>query len=265
MKALPLLLGALLAVAALPALAAADTLAETRVSRALTGVVSASLAESGSFEVLTAADLRGVLSLDAQRQLAGCVDDHCVPELGHALGTRYAIFGRLDRAGDVLILNLSLVDTENARVVRRASVTGADEAALVESARTAVDGISAALEELGADRVLVLDVAAPLEDPPPPLLAVVGVATATTGLGGLGLTYLATAAFTALVMNNIRVPETLPLAWNFVPIVGAFIGPFASPRDYGDMLFLGLGAVQVLTAIVAASGGALWLWAPDAE
>ncbi len=215
--------------------------------------------------MLTAADLRDVLSLTAQKQLLGCASEKCVTDAGSAVGTRYAVFGRLDHAGDLLILNLTLVDTQSAKVLRRASVTGDDEAALVDSARTAAGGFAAVLEEVGAERVLVLDVMAPLVDPPPPLVTITAVTTLIVGVAALTLTYLATSAFTAMVLTSIRVPETRPLALNFIPVVGALIGPFASPRDYGDVLFLTLGGLQLLSAVVAAGGGALWVMTPESE
>lgn len=267
MRHQPTLVIALLCAAlAAPPAAAEDLTTESRTARGLTSVVTSSLAaQDAPYEVITAADLRDVLALDAVQQLAGCVDDDCMSEIGPALGTRYVVFGRLDEVGDLLLLNLSLVDTSQARVVRRVSVTGKDEAALVESARTAVSGLVAALQEEGADRVLVLDVQAPPPDPELHVLALSGAATAAAGLGLFTLTYVTTAVFAATTLVRIRAPEARGVAFSFIPLVGPFLVPFASTRDYGNPLWLGLGTVQALTVIAAAAGGGLWLLAPDEE
>ena len=109
----------------LPSIAVLDLKAGDGVSQALihfvTGAVARAAQSTEAFRVISADDIRALLSLEATKQACGAGSPSCLAEIGGALGADYMISGSLDQVGDKLNLSLSLLDVKRASNVSRAS------------------------------------------------------------------------------------------------------------------------------------------------
>lgn len=133
-------LGRALAVAALlctlPSSAIAEPSTRTRVlvleptgkklspedRRTLAGLVAVSLARWPMFDVVTAADMKKAMELNAQRQLLGCATDVCLADLAELSSAQLVVFGDVNRLGKLIVLNLNLFDSVASKSVGRVSV-----------------------------------------------------------------------------------------------------------------------------------------------
>jgi hypothetical protein len=96
---------------------------EAREARLLTGRVARALSELEGYRVVTQADLKDLVELEGERQLAGdCDTDSCLAEIASALGARYLVNGRVGRIGSLLLLQLGLFDAEGAGWLARQEV-----------------------------------------------------------------------------------------------------------------------------------------------
>ena len=109
--------------------------ADVIMRRALSGKIAARLSADPRIEVLSGDDVRGMATLDAERQAAGC-DDSCLSELAGALDARFVVSGSVGRLGAVYIVNLSIFDAREARSIARRTW----EAARLEEIVARVDG-----------------------------------------------------------------------------------------------------------------------------
>ncbi len=114
-------LGALLVVASAAAAAPVDKVGvlpfhdgagvSKRVAAALTEAVAGALAKTG-VEVVTQQQLKALLDLEAQKQLAGCADDACMAQIGEALGVDALVTGTLAKVGRSYLVGLRSVDVK---------------------------------------------------------------------------------------------------------------------------------------------------------
>jgi len=78
--------------------------------------------ESGGLSVIGSSDITSIMTLEEQRvQFTGCVDDVCLAEIGGALGVNLLMVSSIGVLGSNYILNIKLLDTSTANVVKRAS------------------------------------------------------------------------------------------------------------------------------------------------
>jgi len=109
------------------------------------------------YDVLSGADVRRLVELEAEKQAVGCTDDaSCLAEIAGAMGAQYVISGSVGKLGTRFILTLTLFDSRAARSVSRVDLRAAsiDEIA---------DGLASKVKELmGALEVT----SAPSEKPP---------------------------------------------------------------------------------------------------
>ena len=105
----------------------------------LTGLATASLAKNRQVRIVSGSELAELMELEGEKAALGCVDDGCLAEIAGALGARFAVSGRIAKLGDVLVLQMRLMDVPRAeslsRVVRNAGgletfVTEMDAAAV---------------------------------------------------------------------------------------------------------------------------------------
>jgi TolB-like protein len=99
-----------------------DAMAVSR-ARALTDVVTGEVSALSPCAVLSRSDIRGILSLEAEKQLLGCATDSesCMAELAGALGADYLVNGTVSRIEGSVLLSLRLTDMKTLKVVRRAT------------------------------------------------------------------------------------------------------------------------------------------------
>lgn len=72
-------------------------------------------------QVIAGSDLRALLGLEAQKQLAGCDDSGCLAQIGGAMGVEYLLVVDVGEIGGRWNLSLSLLDVPHARAAARSS------------------------------------------------------------------------------------------------------------------------------------------------
>lgn len=156
----------------------------------VSSLVAAAATQNQALDVLSAADVRNAVDLEAQRTIMGCDATSCLLEVAQALDARLVVHGTLGTLGASVILTLSAFDTTSSSALGRV--------VLQDSRIDAFGGkIPDAVVELLARvppptpgtriRTVVLDVK--LAAPPPPPAAPVAepFAFPWTGVGiGLG-------------------------------------------------------------------------------
>ena len=95
--------------------------------------------------VVSGADMRAMLDLEAQKAALGCDEASCIAELGGALGVPFLIVGSVGAVGSRLVLNLKLLAVEESKVVGRVSEVLPDLDAVLDAMPELVDRISVSL------------------------------------------------------------------------------------------------------------------------
>jgi TolB-like protein len=87
------------------------------------GILATQLSKLEEFNVVSNADMREMLALEADRTSAGCTDDEgCLAEMAGALGARFVLYGQVGALGESMVVNLNLRDTAAAGSVVRESI-----------------------------------------------------------------------------------------------------------------------------------------------
>ena len=125
------------AVAPKPGLAVMDMKVEAGLSKGVGALLNERLItefqNSPVFgSIMGASDMREMLDLEQQKTALGCGDSNCLAELGGALGVPYLVTSSVGRVGSRLMLNIKLLEVEEARVAARSSVIYDDEDKLVD-------------------------------------------------------------------------------------------------------------------------------------
>jgi hypothetical protein len=188
------------------------------VVKTVTGVVAVKLSDVKSLDVLSGDDVRRLAELEAERQVAGCDEASCLAELAGALGARYVVFGQLGTLGELIVVNLSLFDSERAEAVGRATAEG-------RSVERLPGLIGPALRKLLSGVVAEEDLAVlPAEAPPE-----TAQSPAAGAGGGLPIVPIAVASAGGVVL----IAGAAAAAFSFVP--GMWIGDkeaeFATSTD----------------------------------
>lgn len=114
-KAPPTAPGGAAKVAMLPLAAGAGVKPE--VASALGETLAAELRRAGAVQLVTEAEIKAVLSLEAQQSLAGCAEDACLADVGAALGVDLLLTGSIARPGESWLVHVRLLDAKRVTVV----------------------------------------------------------------------------------------------------------------------------------------------------
>ena len=93
--------------------------ASSGLAAILTELVLQGVHDLKQFRVVGQKDVNQMLSMEQQKQLAGCSDTSCLVEIAGALGTKYTVDGTIGIVGSSNVLSLTLLDTSKAVVVSR--------------------------------------------------------------------------------------------------------------------------------------------------
>jgi hypothetical protein len=106
----------------------------------LNAVLTSYLANELRAEVVSAADVRGLLKLEQTQQLLGCDAVRCAADasLGNSLGTRRLLVSSLVSSGPRLTLSVTLMDVEMGKPLGRAAGEVTESDALTELAKDLV-------------------------------------------------------------------------------------------------------------------------------
>lgn len=129
----------------------------------LAGMLAQGAAVDLRADVLTSADLRNALDLEAQKQVASCGDGaSCLAEIAQALDAHVVLSGNLSSLEDEWLLQVSAYDARQASSAGRRTVRATTRKELATSAEVAGRELIAPLlvgkSETERLRVLVLDV-----------------------------------------------------------------------------------------------------------
>lgn len=101
----------------------------------VTSLVATELERQEVFNVVSKAEIRAMLTHEAEKQALGCdAGASCMGDLGNALGVRYLVSGSLGKVGDSYTLNLALTDTQASKVEGRVSESAKEQNKLLEVA-----------------------------------------------------------------------------------------------------------------------------------
>jgi hypothetical protein len=109
--------------------------------------LTVALSEEPYFSVVSGAELRQMLELEAQKSLMGCDDESCLAEIAGALGARWVVMGAYHRLGDGVRTDLTLYDAESLSILRRVFFEADSGADAVDRAPRAALRLVAAYEE----------------------------------------------------------------------------------------------------------------------
>ncbi|MBL90886.1 MAG: hypothetical protein CMH56_03630 [Myxococcales bacterium] len=137
------------------------TLIEADAVGIITNMMSAEMASyEDHFEIITNADMRQMVALEAEKQSMGCADDSsCLAELAGAMGARFVMFGEVGKLGKNIIITLNLFDSQEAKAAGRVIVRA-------KSLDEVPDKIPPALTKLVKKFVPQTPVAAAVVSPP---------------------------------------------------------------------------------------------------
>lgn len=99
-------------VGALPLAAGANV--DGKTAAAISEALAGELARVPGCEVITQAQMKALLDLEAQKQLVGCADDSCMAQLGAALGVDELVGGTVAKVGTSWLIGLRRVDAKSA-------------------------------------------------------------------------------------------------------------------------------------------------------
>lgn len=129
-------------VAMLPLNAGAGVTPE--VASAIGETLAAELRRVGGVQLVTEAEIKAVLSLEAQQNLAGCTQDACLADVGAALGVDLLVTGSIARPGESWLVHVRLLDAKRVAVVAQS-----DRRVKAPSVDGVVDELPGMAAELG--------------------------------------------------------------------------------------------------------------------
>lgn len=107
--------------------------------RAITALVARDIAKAG-LDVVSGDDLRSLVTLEGQKQEAGCAgDESCLADIAGALDARLVVSGFAGRLGRLIVVNLSLFDAHAAKAHGRVTVEAENLEQLPRKLEPAVD------------------------------------------------------------------------------------------------------------------------------
>lgn len=110
------------------------TLVEEETVGLITAVISSELSEYPDFELLTGADMRQLVELEAEKQSMGCANDNsCLAEIAGAIGARYVVFGEMGMLGKSYLLALNLFDSVETKALGRVTKRAKDVEVLADA------------------------------------------------------------------------------------------------------------------------------------
>ncbi len=227
---------------------------DSEVAGNLTRVVALELKEIQGMSVIASEDIRAMLELEAQKQLAGCGDASCLAEIGGALGVEYLISGNIGLVGDAFLVQLTLIDIQTAEIRNRAAESFfGDPAQLLGAARYTArmlvghSDVGAGSVEVRApmsDAVLVLDGETSALAAGPRKVAV-GKHNLRVEADGfypwISDVYLESEELARLDVQLLEMPAAWYERWWFwtgvgAVVVGASVGTFFATRDQSATL-----------------------------
>lgn len=113
----------------------------------LTSLVTANLARHPQLDVMSGADIKRLVDLEAQKQSSGCDEGACLAELAGAMGAELVFFGQAGKLGSTIVVTLNVYDAKRGQAVARQPIEARDLGQLPGLMGPAVDNLVRALFE----------------------------------------------------------------------------------------------------------------------
>ncbi len=102
----------------------------------LQGFVTTGLAHYQELDVISGADVKSMVELEANRATMGCSEDaSCLADIADALGAQLVVFGNCGKLDSDLVINLNLFDSVKAQSLGRVVVQAPDAKQLAKKLR----------------------------------------------------------------------------------------------------------------------------------
>jgi hypothetical protein len=221
---------------------------EPAVGRVVTQATVQEIRKLQRVSVVSMDEVRAMLDVEAQKQLAGCADDSCLSGIADSLGVDGVVLGSLSQVADGRVFGLRRLDQREARTVgqcsRRLEPAGGEEF---------LASVGPCIEELfpdhplkpGLQRGVSEELALRLNPPPVPLPAFIAVA------GVAGLFALSTA--TAGTVNAVMYQRQDELAQRALkePVDGREITEARAQADGAAIATIALAGLTLATGAAA--------------
>ena len=163
---------------------------EPRVAKLFGDSLLAELRKLQRVSVVSGDEIRALIDLEAQRQLAGCDEGSCLAEIAEALGADVLVIGGFARVNGIVALTLKRINTQTAEVVANYTqqLVDAGGEELLAAVGPAVERLFAEVPlRAGETRGVAPELALRLRPPPVPVpLFVTSSALAAVGLAATG-------------------------------------------------------------------------------
>lgn len=116
----------------------------------LTSLVTANLARYPQLDVLSGADIKRLVDLEAQKQTAGCDEGSCLSELAGAMGAELVFYGQAGKLGSTIVVTLNVYDAKKGVAAARQPIEARDLGQVPTLMGPAVDNLVRALFDAGA-------------------------------------------------------------------------------------------------------------------
>lgn len=125
---------------------------DAELVRTLTNLIPVQLSGFRSFDVLSTADVKQIIQLEADREAVGCADSSCLAEIAGAMGANIVIFGEVTTLGATKLITLNLFDSAKAVSIGRVSLQNASLETLPAQLKVTLwDLVTPFLKEHGAE------------------------------------------------------------------------------------------------------------------
>jgi hypothetical protein len=107
----------------------------------LTSLITAHLARYPQLDVLSGADIKRLVDLEAQKQSAGCDEGSCLSEIAGAIGAQLVFFGQAGKLGGTIVVTLNVFDAAKGQAVGRQPIEARDLGQLPALVGPAIDNM----------------------------------------------------------------------------------------------------------------------------
>ncbi len=222
---------------------------DEKIGRLVTEAILAETRKLEGVEVIGMAELRAMMDLEAQKQLAGCEQESCLAEIAEALGVDVLIVGSIATLNTESFMSVKRIDQLAAKTVgtynQRMTEAGGEEflAVIGDAVQTLFPKLP--LRE-GQERGVSDEIYVRLKPPPIPLWATVS----TAGVGA-AVAAVALVSFGAFAGSQVLYDSVVQSGTQEQPVAGKDLqGPTA-------LVWTTYGVALAATAIsVATLGGA---------
>ncbi len=118
-----------------------DDAAGPELVRSVRDTLVVHLSKQPGLTVLSSEDLRRVADLEAQKQAVGCDEQSCLAELAGAVGAELVVFGNVGRLGELIQINISVLDVSRATIRGRETVEVSSPSSVPQRVRAAADSL----------------------------------------------------------------------------------------------------------------------------